>query len=175
MDKLKLSPVKVPWAVELAVSGIRLIVNELQGYERTTISFSAMLIPKIYQKPIYSEAKIVEITFEGVAFTATYGIDFKYSQYDWTLVYPKKMLATLDENHRVLNVPEWEKINDLWKRECIGKGFSGDSYVYTIQDSPKIAELGLTKQPEYEHFLIVGHDMYAEIVGRGWQWRFQQE
>lgn len=155
-SKPKLIPVKVPWSIALAAPDLYLEATESER----TVKFIARFLPN----EDGNDEKVVTLTFEGgtwamvqPAFTDRMVID--ESNYDYSEVSRTEDIELFDE--------WYEEFIKVWK----ASGICPDPRMYEIQNSEGFGYfVDRTYLANYKHLLILGEDIYIEILCKNWNW-----
>lgn len=182
-SKPRLIPVKVPWQVCPSTPFLRLTTFEsggptevkLVGYfalekqEESIRGFeSALVVGSPYDLNLSQTKKdspfqLLKLTFEDgiwVKMSPSYA-DLEVideSSYDWSaLAYRYELGQDPDQWFR--------RFQEEWHRTSL----CPNPRMYELEQSSWLEETGAGKYGS-KHYLIMGHDAYAEVIANGWRW-----
>jgi hypothetical protein len=127
--------------------------------------------------------KVVKVAFKYGACARIYPIYsgvsgelIPYSLYDWSEIKYHLDLESKSE----WDIEELEESKKLANRFWQQTGFCPDPHMYVVENSPWLQELqanGLCKGNKdmgitFDHYLIIGHSCYIDVIAEGWSWRF---
>lgn len=158
-------PIKVPWMVSPSVSDLKLIALE---NEETSIHVAVSMLPQEDEGggDLLLAGGRVEIFFDSGRWIRT---SPSYSdrevvppnQFDMSLVNPGPISNQIEYLRSF--VSKWRTLN-----HCPDSGF------YEIQDSSWITESD-TARYNCRHYLIVGSDVFIEILATAFIWKWSTE
>lgn len=180
----RLVPVPVPWQVSPSTPYLRLTMNEAWSEDPTNVTFVAHHGLRVPSKPAASVGpesvvvssnpydlinsdgersethSVVRITFDGAAHHARMSGYPYEDRLDPELFEETELLGLSDE----MDVERWGRERDrIW----LESGHCPTPNFYRVENSHWLKEFNSTG---YEHYLIRGHDAYAEVVAKGWKW-----
>jgi hypothetical protein len=120
----------------------------------TTVSVSCVFL----DKPTASVR--IELVFRGTC-RAEFSVSHsdkevvREEEYDWSEV-PNFGMQSLD-------------VSDPFQVEWAKTGFCPDSGMYEVKESCWVLDSPRVKN--HKHFLILGHDVYVQVLAESWEWR----
>ncbi len=195
-EKPKLIPVKVPWYVSPSTPFLRLTVGEDPGDCPTEVDFLAFCP---LEKPSASLGVDAKITAAGDQFQLLDGKDphdrivrvtfdlsgcarmypshsnveiIEAASYDWSEL---KYDYQYSPEHDNWGEEEWDEYNRPEEEEWQQTGICPNPRMYEVENSSWLKELqalGYYKRPEVQHYIILGHSAYIEVIASGWHWKY---
>ena len=180
----RLTPLKVPWQVSPSTPFLRLLATESNGDQPTQLVFAAYFGLKAgrttRQEVGFATAakasnphNIVSKSREESETDSLVKIEFQdglWSRFspafsDREILNPKKFdFSLIPYSDPPSDVGTWLRdFQSLWLKA----GNCPDPRAYIVESSAWIDELRLEG---FKHFLVEGHDAYAEILARDWKW-----
>jgi hypothetical protein len=150
----KLIPLAVNWSISPSTPRLRVCVTE-NSLEPTEAEFFA------YDQN--DKEFRVTLAFQNgiwVAFSPSYADDevVQEDAYDWSAVFTFESIEKFNSD-RI-------RFRELWKQS----GTCPNPAAYEVQGSLWLEQLrvGKNNRDSYKHFLLLGHDSYAEIIAEDW-------
>ena len=170
LQKPILKPVKVPWQVTSAVPYLKVVLDETGMIEA---SFYANVLKVVSNREensmevpdLEDEARVV-VTFRGAYLLASHtGGDgensFNYNDFDTTLI--------------KLSVPDSDYVR--WglefRKQWLTTQFCPDPNMYEVINTRWSPAIGGYEEG-YVHYIILGEQIYVDIMARDWSWAFAQ-
>lgn len=170
--KQQLLPVKTPWQVSPSTPHLRLSAAEPDPDEPTRVWFAAHFALRSPEVAVAAGGdggayQLVRVTFEsGLWVKVSPGFSDRApidrDAYDWGEVWGRA--------GEIIDTARWLR---EFKERWVVTGFCPDPRMYEVRNSDWLRETG-AEAHGYNHYLILGHDAYIEVLGRTWRWESER-
>jgi hypothetical protein len=197
--KPKLLPPEVPWRISPSTPFLKMIVSESASDQPTEVTFLSFL-PSEEDLKRYAEGKdardelidndtsllginddkrgldkrdrIVKLTFDRAVWTRMYPFDDEEvfnCNYNWSAVGGRDFEPNPDPEDWGEEL--WEESVKRFRQQWGRTSICPDPGMYEVENSTWLQETGASDEG-LKHYLIIGHDVYIEILASSWQWEF---
>ena len=188
MKKQRLIPLRVPWMVSPSTPFLRLFASEQPSQEKTYVEFVAYY--KCEENPsVQSSTTGVHVVRPPAIFQADntgHGpyrlLRVEFESGLWVKLSPAHSDKEVVEDARFdwSGVPgRWSHGEDIYeflersKEEWLRSGICPDPNIYEVEESQWLDETEARHDghKQWKHFLVLGHDAYAEVIARAYSIR----
>lgn len=187
MAKQKLIPVEVPWSIDGATPYLRLTALEASSDLPTNVEFFALFPadPNSLPHGIHGSAEIIyphdKTDVNPESANGTYQrLRVAFVRDVWVRMNPShsddEILDADLFDFSAIRYPDIPTTKaDEWlnafHEEWLRTGICPDPHMYEVHNSHWLREV-LGESNKFKHYLLMGHDVYVEIIAEGWEWSY---